>query len=682
MTVTATDPSRTRATIRVTITIEGVNEPPTLSGDTVVSVAAYSTGAVATYTATDPERTSLIWRLEGRDAGAFDLVDGVLSFLAPPDFESPANVAGVNTYELTILVSDGTHTASLDVTVIVTDALESALGSAARDTGGPIGSGGRGGGGPSGPTPSDVDFEWTVKRDIEALDPGNDWPTGLWSDGRVLWIAENGDGADDAVYACDLQSGERLEQREFELAEANRAPRGFWSDGETVWVPDSGQDRLFAYDLETGERDEEREIVLADRNADARGIWSDGETIWVLDGRRDALFAYGLASGALRGEYELAPANSDPRGLWSDGVSVWVSDHGAKRIFAYRLPGAPTEPAAEDADALPLERARDEEFGQSRELTKASNNSPRGLWSDGDVMYVADASDDKVYTYNMPDAIDARLASLTLSGVDIGEFSPSRTEYEGVADDGVTLTTVAAAAEQRGATVAVAPVDADEDAEGHQIALAGVEEIAVTVTSSDGSRERVYRVRLAQTGWDPARDPWPHCLRGAVAVGFSLVAFEGGSIEDLAACAESRNVTVLYVLVEGEWVSYILGAPGFANEDFAGLYPDSIPALTPLIAKSEGPPSPAPESDGVPEFGPACLVGEIAAGFNLVVYAGGSVDDLVTCADHRDIAALYVLDDGVWVSYILGAPEFVNEAFAAVFPEGLPSVTPLIARSD
>ena len=34
-----------------------------------------------------------------------------------------------------------------------------------------------------GPSPSEVDFEWTVKRDIEALDGGNDWPTGLWSDG-------------------------------------------------------------------------------------------------------------------------------------------------------------------------------------------------------------------------------------------------------------------------------------------------------------------------------------------------------------------------------------------------------------------------------------------------------------------------------------------------------------------
>ena len=59
-------------------------------------------------------------------------------------------------------------------------------------------------------------------------------------------------------------------------------------------------------------------------------------------------------------------------------------------------------------------RNSDGEFG---DLSRASNSSPRGLWSDGDVMYVADKSDDKVYTYNMPDAIDARLASLTLSDV-------------------------------------------------------------------------------------------------------------------------------------------------------------------------------------------------------------------------------------------------------------------------
>ena len=77
--------------------------------------------------------------------------------------------------------------------------------------------GGGGGGGPSGPTPSEIDFEWNVTRDLEELDRDHGDPTGMWSDGATLWLAHNGDGADDAVYAYDLESGERVEDREFEL---------------------------------------------------------------------------------------------------------------------------------------------------------------------------------------------------------------------------------------------------------------------------------------------------------------------------------------------------------------------------------------------------------------------------------------------------------------------------------
>ena len=87
----------------------------------------------------------------------------------------------------------------------------------------------------------------------------------MWSDGTTLWVADNADGAGDAVYAYNRVSGERLSEREFDLAETNRAPRGFWSDGETVWVSDSGRERLFAYRLADGERLEEREFALAER---------------------------------------------------------------------------------------------------------------------------------------------------------------------------------------------------------------------------------------------------------------------------------------------------------------------------------------------------------------------------------------------------------------------------------
>ena len=60
---------------------------------------------------------------------------------------------------------------------------------------------------------------------------------------------------------------------------------------------------------------------------------------------------------------------------------------------------------------------------------------------------------------------------------------------------------------------------------------------------------------------------------------------------------------------------------------------------------------------------PECLRGAVAASFSLVVYEGGSIEDLVACVEEAGLAALYVLDAGVWVSYILGAPEFVNRSF-------------------
>ena len=542
---------------------------------------------------------------------------------------------------------------------------------------GPIIAGG-GGGGPSGPTPSGIEFEWNVTRDIEQLDSGHEAPTGAWSDGTLLWLAENGDGADDAVYAYDLKTGERVEEREFELDESNRAPRGLWSNGKTAWVADSGQDRLFAYDLESGERDEEREVELDTRNRDPRGIWSDGTTVWVLDGGKNALFAYDLASGELIAEYTLDPANGDPRGIWSDGVTVWVSDHGAKRLFAYRLAAQDAETTTgEDEEAAPLERARDEEF---TELSRASNNSPRGIWSDGEVMYVADESDGRVYSYNLPDAIDARLASLTLSGVQFGEFLSRRTEYEGVSGDGVTETTVAAEAAQSGAEVVIDPPDADEAADGHQLALAGLDEITVTVTSPDGSRTKGYRVRIGGASGEPSAAA---CLRGAITVGFSLLVSEGGSIEDLAACAQSRHVTAIYALHEGEYVSYILGAPEFVNSAFRELFAGGVPSLTPLTARSEGPATADPAAGSeVTEPWPLCLRGAITEGFSLVLYEGGSVDALDACAQSREVSAVYALHEGEWVSYILGAPDFVTAAFRELFADGLPAVMPLVAKSE
>ena len=664
--------------LAVSVTVTDLNEPPDVFGPVGAGVEEGSGTLVGAYTYDDPEDGAARWSLAGSDRQHFTVTNGELHFREAPDFESPADANGNNRYEVTVLAEDGgdlpgrrrvtvsvidvNEEPSIDgpaatASVIVNHAPAFPTASTVRfvdsrapartRVGPPVAAIDQDGDqvtyrlsertartfdidehtgqlrlrtgtmldraeqrshratvtatdpsgatasitltitvtepsrsrsdGPSQP-PSDVDFEWTVEHDLDDLDAHNEWPTGLWSDGTTLWITEAGPDSDASVYAYDLASGERRERAEFDLDERNRAPRGLWSDRETAWISNHDRNRLYAYDLASGERAEHHDFVLDARNLDAHGFWSDDETVWVVDGERAALFAYDLGSGDFLAEYRLNFANDAPRGVWSDGVTVWVSDDAAKRLFAYRLP------VERQAGSIRLERVDEEDFGELI-LAQASNNSPRGIWSDGGVMYVADEHDGRVYSYNMPDAIDARLASLTLSGIDIGEFSPITREYAAVAPTGVTVTTVDAHAEQPGTSVDIAPRDADARVSGHQVAIADGVEVTVTVTSTDGSRKRAYRVRIAL-------GPVAPCLRGAVDVGVSLLTYAGGSVEELVSCAEDRQVKAFYATRNGAFVSYILGAPDFVNRDFRELYADGVPINTPLLAKSEGPASP------------------------------------------------------------------------------------------
>ena len=552
LTLTVTDSTNASASATASGTVRANQAPRVTVSPATVTVDGGGTVTLRG-TATDPEDDDLTYFWSSNGGGTFnDDAASETTWTAPPKTDTSQSIT------LTLTVTDDgagslPGAATVDVTVRGNQPLPPPIigGGGFAGFGGGFGGFG-GGGGPTGPTPSEADFEWTVTSDLEALDGGHDKPSGQWSDGATLWVLENGDGADDAVYAYDLKTGERVEGREFELDERNRAPRGVWSDRTVLWVSDSGRNRLFAHDLASGERLPERDLELAERNRAARGIWSADETMFVLDGGKDSLFAYDLASGELLAEYALDSTNDDPHGIWSDGVTFWVSDDGAKRLFAYRLE------AGEDGEAE-LERNRDEEFPNTI-LRRASNNSPRGIWSDGDVMYVADESDDKVYSYNMPDAIDARLASLTLSGVEIGEFDPGTAEYKGVPGKGVAETTVGAEAMQRRTDVAIDPIDADVEADGHQVGLEGPTEITVTVTSADGSRERVYRVTIEMPAEELELSPtwtsveWPGVDGAAVSDALG----EGGIADDVVVIYHRDETT-------GIWLAYfpdLVDVPG------------------------------------------------------------------------------------------------------------------------
>ncbi len=546
LTLTVTDTSNASATTTVTVTVQGNQAPTATATGRPTTVGG---GGLVTLNGTvdDPEDDQLTYRWSSNGGGSFeDEFAEQTTWTAPPKTDNAQSIT------LTLTATDDgagplVGSATVEITVPGNTTVTTVTGGG--------GGGGGGGGPPPVPVPSDKEFDWNVSSDIELLAGANDLPTGLWSDGATLWVVENSSSEADRVFAYDLMTGERQPDAEFEFESRNRFSHGIWSDGETVWIADSGQDRLFAYNLVSGERLEERDLELAERNRDPRGIWSDGETMYMLDSVKDSLFVYDFESGELLAEYPLDKLNKSPRGLWSDGVTLWVSDDGAKRLFAYRIKDGA------------LVRHEDEEF-TFRSLLKAGNGAARGIWSDGDVIYVADEQDDHVYTYNLPDAIDARLATLSLSGVEIDEFSPSRLTYDALAETSATVTTIEAVATQETATVVIEPSDTDGDAEnGHQVALEAETEIAITVTSSDGSRQRSYQVLVEK----------PPCLTGLTTERLSEVTFVGGSVDDLSRCAREQGVAAFFHWTGESWLLYAPDAPAILNRPFRDRFINGVP---------------------------------------------------------------------------------------------------------
>ena len=127
VTVMAEDSFGATASIDVTITVTDVDEMPDVSGMDMIDYAENGTGAVATYSAADPEGASVTWGLSGDDMAQFDISDsGVLNFKKSPNHEMPRGAAqandNTNTYAVTVQATDETRkTGTHEVTVMVTN---------------------------------------------------------------------------------------------------------------------------------------------------------------------------------------------------------------------------------------------------------------------------------------------------------------------------------------------------------------------------------------------------------------------------------------------------------------------------------------------------------------------------------------------------------------------------------
>ena len=231
----------------------------------------------------------------------------------------------------------------------------------------------------------------------------NNVPWGIWSDWSTIWVADYEDGK---IYAYDLKSKARAANHDFDTLRAagNENPTGIWSDGETMWVLDpANNNTIYAYHTESKARDPSKDFRIGSfaGNLAMRDIWSDGQTMWVTAFRGTSrnspshIYAYDMETKRRVEDKEFgtltAAGNHRPRGIWSDGVTMWVADANAVKIYAY--------------DMKTKARVAAKEF----ETLGAVGNSPYGIWSNGATMFVSDANHDKIFAYNMPPATDTHV---------------------------------------------------------------------------------------------------------------------------------------------------------------------------------------------------------------------------------------------------------------------------------
>jgi hypothetical protein len=161
--------------------------------------------------------------------------------------------------------------------------------------------------------------------------------------------------------------------------------------------------------------------------------------------------------------------------------------------------------------------------------------------------------------------------------------------------------------------------------------------------------------------------------------GGALIVWGGGPLTGLISRAGSLgcNVASLWVTNSGgTFISYIAGAPDFANAAWTAHFPGDLPAGSPYVTMcNAGIATAQPAAPAAPAGSPS-LSGDLpaAGGFGLVVWGGGSASSLVASARTRGCDASSVWANNVagqFIAYIDGAPDIVNVAWSQRFPGGL-----------
>ena len=259
-----------------------------------------------------------------------------------------------------------------------------------------------------------IDSDWTPGKDFNSImHPSGDVSSlgkvrGIWSDGRWVRVLKDYSNAahffdrvtDGPYDAQDAGSVDQLGLNQMSFR-GRMSFRGLWADGTTMWA--SSIHGISAHDYETGRRVPDKDVIGESILPDdylRQGIWADTETetMWVayglthVFGPTDGVYAYDMESGKRLPTKDFntlnAAGNDAPRGIWSDGETMWVVDETDHKVYAYSMATKKREPSRE--------------FDLVNVPAVVDNGGPSDIWSDGTTMWVGDVTDEKIYAYRLP----------------------------------------------------------------------------------------------------------------------------------------------------------------------------------------------------------------------------------------------------------------------------------------
>ena len=240
--------------------------------------------------------------------------------------------------------------------------------------------------------PDDLDF------DISSF-----LPTGIWSDETTMWFAYKSGTDIEAYKMSDMTRDVDKHYEDDDLPpDGTSTPIDLYSNGNLVWVLDIDTEKAFAFladDLTSAPNytlDPDAQLT----NYRAGGIWGNMEigadspssgTLWFSNSHESNLKAHAFDwtnsawTYSSSKDISFTDGNGDPRGIWSDGDTMWVADILDDKLYAY------------DMDAGTRTAALDITVDDPGDL-----GQPHGVWSDGSVIWVSSQESGDIHAYFLP----------------------------------------------------------------------------------------------------------------------------------------------------------------------------------------------------------------------------------------------------------------------------------------